>query len=640
MSRFGWVSHSKRSIKNWMLLIALLLLPLSVAQADEAILDFHSDITVNRDGSFNVVERITVNAEGLNIKRGVYRDLPTSYDHPKYGKFGFKSKAPIEVHSLLRNGDHEPYHVQALNNGIRIFFGSKQRYLEHGEHTYTLSYTAERQVAVNDGIAQLYWNVTGNGWGFRIEQASAQVTLPDNASIHQQEVYTGYQGSSASDAQFALADNRDLKVAATSQLRAGQGMTIRVRFDAANIAIPQASELAALYSDNKLWFWGASLLVLMGVMFLCCWHLIGRDPRRGIIIAQYRPVKELSAAAHRAVFRNRVDDTSFSVGVLSAAIKGWLTISKPRRDTFRLTSTDKPDSESDATNRIERKPLSPSEELLVKGLFDGRDSVTLDGVYDSRLKKLKERYDVFLMSEFADKSHQNHVWPLVIGGLIGLAGLLLMATVGLTGKDSLIGIMLVVAIVVAFISIMVVRRKDWPFGYSLATISLAVAAINFYYANTLMALGFVVFGVLLGLFSYLMPAPKQAAVGTLDQIEGFRLYLSKAEHESLKRLDLPEKTPQLYEELLPFAIALDLETEWSGQFTDVLAAANWDSDKHSQRSAWYAGGSGSSMGSFAPAIAAGLASSVVAASTPPSSSSSSGGGFSGGGGGGGGGGGW
>ncbi|MFT6100956.1 MAG: putative membrane protein [Arenicella sp.] len=109
----------------------------------------------------------------------------------------------------------------------------------------------------------------------------------------------------------------------------------------------------------------------------------------------------------------------------------------------------------------------------------------------------------------------------------------------------------------------------------------------------------------------------------------------------MKRLDLPEKTPQLYEELLPFAIALDLETQWSDQFTEVLAAANWDSAENSNRTHWYSGDNRSSMGSFAPAIAAGLATSVVAASTPPSSSSSGGGGgFSGGGGGGGGGGGW
>ncbi|MFT4629852.1 MAG: hypothetical protein ACI8PV_000966 [Dinoroseobacter sp.] len=73
-----------------------------------------------------------------------------------------------------------------------------------------------------------------------------------------------------------------------------------------------------------------------------------------------------------------------------------------------------------------------------------------------------------------------------------------------------------------------------------------------------------------------MPAPKHTARKMLDQIEGFRLYLAKAEHDSLKRLDIPEKTSQLYEELLPFAVSLNLETQWSDQFTEILAAAKMD----------------------------------------------------------------
>jgi uncharacterized membrane protein len=138
------------------------------------------------------------------------------------------------------------------------------------------------------------------------------------------------------------------------------------------------------------------------------------------------------------------------------------------------------------------------------------------------------------------------------------------------------------------------------------------------------------FAIIFALFTYLMPAPKNTARKMLEQIEGFRLYLAKAEHDSLKRLDIPEKTPQIYKELLPFAVVLDSETQWSDQFTEILAAAKMDT-KASQ-GGWYSGGNYSSMSSFVPAVVSCLASSVVAASTPPGSSSSGGGGgFSGGG---------
>jgi hypothetical protein len=52
------------------------------AHADEKILSFHSDIQVAADGSMQVSETITVNAEGDRIQRGIYRDFPTDYRRP------------------------------------------------------------------------------------------------------------------------------------------------------------------------------------------------------------------------------------------------------------------------------------------------------------------------------------------------------------------------------------------------------------------------------------------------------------------------------------------------------------------------------------------------------------------------------
>jgi uncharacterized membrane protein YgcG len=127
----------------------------------------------------------------------------------------------------------------------------------------------------------------------------------------------------------------------------------------------------------------------------------------------------------------------------------------------------------------------------------------------------------------------------------------------------------------------------------------------------------------------------------LDQIEGFRLYLSTAEEERLKVLHPPEKTPELFERYLPYALALDCENEWNAKFATELAAAAaagaaaapaWYSGRH-----WDAG----RTGGFTDSLGRSLASSAAAAATAPGrSSGSGGGGFSGGGGGGGGGGGW
>ena len=58
-----------------------------------------------------------------------------------------------------------------------------------------------------------------------------------------------------------------------------------------------------------------------------------------------------------------------------------------------------------------------------------------------------------------------------------------------------------------------------------------------------------------------------------DQIEGLRQYLGVAEEDRLEFLNPPEKTPELFEKFLPYAIALDVENTWAERFAGVLAAA-------------------------------------------------------------------
>jgi uncharacterized membrane protein len=134
----------------------------------------------------------------------------------------------------------------------------------------------------------------------------------------------------------------------------------------------------------------------------------------------------------------------------------------------------------------------------------------------------------------------------------------------------------------------------------------------------------------------------------MDQIEGFRQYLSVAEEDRLEYLNPPKKTPELFEKFLPYAIALDVENSWAKKFTGVLAAAGVGAAV----SSWYSGDQHSTgnVTSFADRLGGSLSSTISAAATPPGSSGggsssdsgggSSGGGSSGGGGGGGGGSGW
>jgi uncharacterized membrane protein len=93
-----------------------------------------------------------------------------------------------------------------------------------------------------------------------------------------------------------------------------------------------------------------------------------------------------------------------------------------------------------------------------------------------------------------------------------------------------------------------------------------------------------------------------------------------------------------YEQLLPYAVALDVEDAWTEKFTAAVGAAA--AAEAASRMSWYRGsGPISNIGDFTNSIGSSLSSTISSSASPPGSSSGGGGGGSSGGGGGGGGGG-
>ena len=152
--------------------LALLLL-FSTVVAEEKILNYHSDVLVRSDGWLEVAETIVVQAEGQQIRRGIYRDYPTDYKD----RYGNDVRVLYEPRAVFRNDQVEDFFSEKNRNGIRTYFGSADRMLETGIHTYEYRYDAGRMLGFFENHDELYWNVTGNGWQFPIENATATVTF-------------------------------------------------------------------------------------------------------------------------------------------------------------------------------------------------------------------------------------------------------------------------------------------------------------------------------------------------------------------------------------------------------------------------------------------------------------------------------
>ncbi len=631
------------------LLALLALLVQMPTWASERILDFHSEIQVLASGAMNVEERIQVRAEGDQIRRGIYRDFPTRYRDAA----GNRYRVGFELLGVSRDGHPEPYHTERLSNGERIYAGEKNVFLRPGEYTYSIRYQTDRQLGFFADRDELYWNVTGNGWAFPIEHASARVTLPPGvpASAVRTDGYTGPQGAKGKDFVSRIDDDGTVSFETSAPLGPREGLTIVVDWPKGYVHEPTSAErIEHLLADNREA--GAALggIALALIYYLLVWRAVGLDPPKGVIIPEYSPPDGVSPGAMRFIRRMGYDNKIFATSLVNLAVTGYLQIHEATKGKFTL----------EKTGRQPSSKAGPGEAAASSALFgDGGTSLALEQSNHAKLSKaikaqqgaLKRFYE---KTYFATNSSYLLPGILLSVGTLGVT-VLMVPSGDARGLAAFLSVWLSVWTlgVIALVGAAYQAWRSASAGGYLQAVVTSLFAIPFVGAE-IAVLG--VFGsqasiwVLIALFTLVgmnyafyqwLKAPTLAGRRLMDRMEGFRLYLSVAEQDELSLRHPPEKTPELFERYLPFAMALDVEQQWAQRFEGVLARA--EADGTYQRPGWYRGTSWSSgqLGAFSSAMGGALAGAVASSSHAPGSSSGmGGGGSSGGGGGGGGGGGW
>jgi len=124
-------------MKKTLLLVLLVLAAVpSIFAQQEKIYSYHSDIVINKDASMIVTETIKVKALGIDIRRGIFRDFPTTYEDA----YGNKVVVDMDIIGVYRDGQPEDYHTEYHDNGVSIYAGNKDVYLDPGDYTYKIIY--------------------------------------------------------------------------------------------------------------------------------------------------------------------------------------------------------------------------------------------------------------------------------------------------------------------------------------------------------------------------------------------------------------------------------------------------------------------------------------------------------------------
>ncbi len=551
------------------------------AFSDERILSFHSDVRVFTDGMIEVTETIQVRAEGNQIRRGIYRDIPVEYRD----RLGNKYEISIEPLSVLRNDMPESFHTVRSRRDIRTYFGRSNYLIEPGVHTYRYRYRASRMLGFFEQHDELYWNVTGNRWAFPIDNVSATVTLefdaPRDAILV--EGYTGRSGSRAQDYSGHVDEDGVVHFSGNKPLPAAHGLTIVVGWPKGMVVEPtQVQRIGWLLSDNRNLLVAIIGFVLTLAYYVPVWRKYGKDPEEGVIVTRYKPPPNFSPASLRYIRQMYYDDKTMTAAIVSLAVKGYLQIKK-KGGTHSIIKK--------GSGSI-RAALAAGEREIYIALFEDDDVVTLKQFNHELLGAARSAHKQSLKDDYKRNYFRTN------GGLN------------------------IPAIIIVLVStVLSLQVGSGPTALVIVTIILMFSTMVF--------------------FAIIMKRPTLRGRQLLDAMLGFKDFLEVAEKDELNLRNPPDKTPELFEEYLPFALALDVDQQWSERFASLLASIR-EPNGNSYSPSWYDGRwNAMKLSKTTSSLASGLNSAISSSVTPPGSSSGGGGGgFSGGGGGGGGGGGW
>jgi hypothetical protein len=441
---------------------------------------------------------------------------------------------------------------------------------------------------------------------------------------------------------------------------------------AAGSVEPSSAQTQLWYAlfDYRRWIFGSvGFLVVLGYYF-AAWEAVGRDPKGGTIIPLFHPPDGISPALANYIRDwgfGREKWRAFTAACLSLAVRGMVRLNQSGKALKLEKTGTQPDGGFDKL---------PAGERAIYSWVNEMGAATIDQAHGERVAKVGAEFTKSIEAENRNRFFRRNIGFVVVGlvmtalvvvGVFAFGGLadedvglvIALGAVGFIGtmflvqflhSPALVGFTLnsIVRVIVSIVFLIVlisfvlnVLQGMFHGSASEALPMLGKLVANFPFPLVLVT----TFAALNGLFVYLLRAPTALGRPIMDQLSGFRLYLETAEADRLN-LRAPELTPERFEALLPYAVALDVEKPWAQAFAAALRRAHPDDPDpmHHYSPRWTSGGTNWSGGDFGGAVAStvGGVAGAFASAVPASSGSSGfgGGGGSGGGGGGGGGGGW
>jgi uncharacterized membrane protein YgcG len=486
------------------------------AASAERVLSWETELYLEGEDAFGVVERIRWDFEGAPDRHGIWRDVPVAYGRGRAADYRIR----LEVLKVTdAEGRPRPFRTQRSGRMLGIRIGDPELTVS-GVEDYWIHYRVERGILFFADHDELYWNATGHDVPVPIDHASASVYLPGalGPADVRQLCFAGPQGS-VEQACTASAGVNAIRFEATRRLAAGEGLSLVVSLPKGAIREPTATERWLARARDYLSPWAALPLLVLGAL-VGIWRTQGRDPTAGVAVAvRYEPPEGLSPAEVGTVLDERADLVDVSATILDLAVRGYLRIEEIEGAGFLFLR----DQDWRLVKLREGTDLRPHEAILFGRLFAAGDSVTISSLRNRFYAHLPAVRDAI----YAAVAREDRFFP--------------------TSPEKV--------------------RRAW------AAAGVAALAIGGFvlFSGAALAPGFALAlsGLLVLLFSRSMPRRTRLGREVYEQIRGFQEFVARVDADRLERLG--GRTAERFERVLPFALVLGEADAWADAFGDLYS---------------------------------------------------------------------
>lgn len=341
------------------------------ADAGEEITKYDVDVAVHSDGTAHVRETITYDF-GTNARHGIYRKI--LYSVPA----GDDRRQEMDVTGIRASSpDGAPAQTDVTDDGkyqeVRI--GDPDRTVT-GTHTYVIDYDTDHVATKAGGGVRYAWNAVGEEWDVPVSDVTARLTGP--AAMSAPQCFAGTPGSSGTSCDSADATGTEARFT-QSRVESGQGLTVQADLPAGSVTVApkyeHVSDPGEASDEPILPTTGTGIAT--GVLLLLAAAVYGYVRHRRAAITRRPGMPGLPdgiTPGLAAYLHSPSGEQPMLIGtLLDLARRGFLRIDDipgKKRD-WMLTRTAPWDP-----------ALAPHEQALLRGLFTGRDQVTVSRLHN------------------------------------------------------------------------------------------------------------------------------------------------------------------------------------------------------------------------------------------------------------------